>query len=151
MRPANQPRPSADLSVTDSRRVDFLSIQRQALPTSVAAYYQVERAADAVERAFGPIDIWINNAMVEELSTVKEIRPEEYRRVTEVTYLGQTSRMNDAGSVYRSEMYYSIQGRKRMTPPNVTASCAFAWKLRLIHYVNLPLVGLLSASGSSGN
>ena len=49
---------------------------------------QVEAAATAVERAFGPIDVWVNNAMVSVFSPVKEMKPEEYRRVTEVTYLG---------------------------------------------------------------
>src|ERR687886_2887797 len=58
------------------------------LPTDVADADAVERAAEAVEREFGPIDIWINNAMASVFSPVKEMRPEEYRRVTEVTYLG---------------------------------------------------------------
>ena len=39
-------------------------------------------------RQFGPIDVWVNNAMLSVFSPVKEMRPEEYRRVTEVTYLG---------------------------------------------------------------
>ncbi len=59
-----------------------------ALPTDVADPEQVEAAAAAVERKFGPIDIWINNAMTSVFSPVKEMKPEEYRRVTEVTYLG---------------------------------------------------------------
>ncbi|MGE5756962.1 MAG: SDR family oxidoreductase [Planctomycetaceae bacterium] len=59
------------------------------LPTDVADAGQVEAAADAVENAFGPIAIWINNAMVSVFSPVKEMTAEEYRRVTEVTYLGQ--------------------------------------------------------------
>ena len=47
-----------------------------------------ERAAQMVEAEFGEIDIWINNAMVSVFSPVKEMKPEEYKRVTEVTYLG---------------------------------------------------------------
>jgi short-subunit dehydrogenase len=47
-----------------------------------------ERAADAAETRFGPIDVWINNAMTSVFSTVAEMRADEYRRVTEVTYLG---------------------------------------------------------------
>jgi NAD(P)-dependent dehydrogenase (short-subunit alcohol dehydrogenase family) len=58
------------------------------LPTDVADPAQVEAAAEAVERAFGPIDVWINNAMVSVFSPVKQMRAEEYRRVTDVTYLG---------------------------------------------------------------
>lgn len=49
---------------------------------------QVETAAAAVEAAFGPIDIWVNNAMVSVLSPVKEMTPREFKRVTDVTYLG---------------------------------------------------------------
>jgi NAD(P)-dependent dehydrogenase (short-subunit alcohol dehydrogenase family) len=58
------------------------------LPTDVADATQVEAAAAAVEETFGPIDLWINNAMVTVFSPVKEMLPEEYLRVTEVTYLG---------------------------------------------------------------
>jgi short-subunit dehydrogenase len=49
---------------------------------------RVEEAAAAVESTFGPIDIWINNAMVSVFSPVKEMNADEFRRVTEVTYLG---------------------------------------------------------------
>lgn len=48
----------------------------------------VERAAEAIEQAFGPIEVWINNAMASVLGPVKELTAEEFRRVTEVTYLG---------------------------------------------------------------
>ncbi|HJR52139.1 MAG TPA: SDR family oxidoreductase [Gemmatimonadota bacterium] len=58
------------------------------LPTDVADAEQVERAAAAVEEEFGPIDIWINNAMASVFSPVGQMKAEEYRRVTEVTYLG---------------------------------------------------------------
>jgi short-subunit dehydrogenase len=45
-------------------------------------------AADAIALALGPPDLWINNAMVTVFSTVQDVTPEEFRRVTEVTYLG---------------------------------------------------------------
>lgn len=48
----------------------------------------VERAAQTIEQAFGRIDVWVNNAMTSVLGPIKEITPEEFRRVTEVTYLG---------------------------------------------------------------
>ena len=54
----------------------------------VAHEQEVEAAAEAVEGEFGPIDVWVNNAMVSVFSPVVEMTPEEYRRVTEVTYLG---------------------------------------------------------------
>ncbi|MGH9326924.1 MAG: SDR family oxidoreductase [Terriglobia bacterium] len=59
-----------------------------ALPTDVADAGAVQAASDAAERQLGPIDIWINNAMVTVFSPVKEMKPEEYKRATEVTYLG---------------------------------------------------------------
>jgi NAD(P)-dependent dehydrogenase (short-subunit alcohol dehydrogenase family) len=58
------------------------------LPTDVADAAQVEAAAEAVEQAFGPIDIWVNNAMVSVFSPIKEMTAEEFQRVTAVTYLG---------------------------------------------------------------
>lgn len=58
------------------------------LPTDVADAKAVEQAAAQVEEQFGPIDIWVNNAMTSVFSPVKEMFPEEYKRVTEVTYLG---------------------------------------------------------------
>lgn len=48
----------------------------------------IENAAQQLEHEFGPIDIWVNNAMVSVFSPIAEMTPEEYRRVTEVTYLG---------------------------------------------------------------
>jgi NAD(P)-dependent dehydrogenase (short-subunit alcohol dehydrogenase family) len=71
------------------REVEELGGRALALPTDVADADQVERAAAAVEAAFGPIDVWINNAMTSVFSPTKEMRPDEYRRVMDVTYLGQ--------------------------------------------------------------
>jgi short-subunit dehydrogenase len=58
------------------------------LPTDVADPAQVEAAAAAVEEEFGPIDVWVNNAMTSVFSPFKEMTLDEFRRVTEVTYLG---------------------------------------------------------------
>jgi NAD(P)-dependent dehydrogenase (short-subunit alcohol dehydrogenase family) len=58
------------------------------LPLDVADAGAVEKAAAAVEQEFGSIDIWVNNAMTSVFSPVREMQPEEYKRVTEVTYLG---------------------------------------------------------------
>ena len=68
--------------------VEALGGRALALPTDVSDAAAVERAAAAVEEAFGPIDIWINNAMVSVFSPVRQMKPDEYKRVTEVTYLG---------------------------------------------------------------
>jgi short-subunit dehydrogenase len=58
------------------------------LPTDVASAEQVEAAALKVEQHFGPIDVWINAAMVSVFSSLKEMTFEEFQRVTEVTFLG---------------------------------------------------------------
>jgi len=58
------------------------------LPTDVADADQVEAAARKVEEAFGPIDIWVNDAMTTIFSPFLEITPAEFKRATEVTYLG---------------------------------------------------------------
>jgi NAD(P)-dependent dehydrogenase (short-subunit alcohol dehydrogenase family) len=59
-----------------------------AIPTDVAVHAQVEEAASLVEERWKGIDVWINNAMVSVFSPVAQMTAEEYRRVTEVTYLG---------------------------------------------------------------
>jgi NAD(P)-dependent dehydrogenase (short-subunit alcohol dehydrogenase family) len=59
-----------------------------ACPADVADADAVEEAAERVERVLGPIDVWVNCAMATLLAPFQRISPEEYRRVTEVTYLG---------------------------------------------------------------
>jgi NAD(P)-dependent dehydrogenase (short-subunit alcohol dehydrogenase family) len=58
------------------------------IPTDVADAGQVEAAAGEVESTFGPIDVWVNNAMASVFSPIKDTPPGEFKRVTEVTYLG---------------------------------------------------------------
>ena len=58
------------------------------IPTDVADPEQVEAAAGQVEEEFGPIDIWVNDAMTTVFSEFKDVTPEEFKRGTEVTYLG---------------------------------------------------------------
>ncbi|GHF32484.1 NAD(P)-dependent dehydrogenase (short-subunit alcohol dehydrogenase family) [Amycolatopsis bartoniae] len=61
-----------------------------ALPISVdmADYDAADRAASQVEEELGPIDVWVNDAFTSVFARFTDIKPEEYRRVTEVTYLG---------------------------------------------------------------
>ena len=59
-----------------------------AIPTDVADYAQVEKAAARVEDELGPIDVWANVAMTSVLAAFVDVEPDEFRRVTEVTYLG---------------------------------------------------------------
>lgn len=86
------------------REVEELGGRALALPTDVADAAVVESAAEAVENAFGPIDVWINNAMVSVFSPIKDVEPDEFRRVTEVTYLGY--------------VYGTLAALKRMLPRN---------------------------------
>jgi NAD(P)-dependent dehydrogenase (short-subunit alcohol dehydrogenase family) len=58
------------------------------LPLDVADADAVEAAAERVERELGWIDVWVNNAMESVFSPISEMRADEYRRVTEVNYLG---------------------------------------------------------------
>lgn len=71
-----------------AREVEQAGGQALVLPTDVADFDQVDGAASAVEDAFGPIDVWVNNAMTTVFSPFVKIRPQEFKRVTEVTYLG---------------------------------------------------------------
>src|SRR5947209_10047667 len=68
--------------------VEELGGKALVIPTDMADAGQVEAAAEKVEQTFGPIDIWVNVAMASVFSPAKEMKPEEYKRVTEVSYLG---------------------------------------------------------------
>jgi NAD(P)-dependent dehydrogenase (short-subunit alcohol dehydrogenase family) len=70
------------------REVESAGARAVAISTDVADAGAVERAAERIERELGPIDVWVNNAMVSVFSPVKELTAEDVRRVTEVTYLG---------------------------------------------------------------
>jgi NAD(P)-dependent dehydrogenase (short-subunit alcohol dehydrogenase family) len=59
------------------------------LPVDVADADGLFAAADRVVEEWGRIDVWVNDAMATIFSPVHEIKPDEFRRVTEVTYLGQ--------------------------------------------------------------
>jgi NADP-dependent 3-hydroxy acid dehydrogenase YdfG len=59
-----------------------------AVSADVADADAVERAAAEIEDALGPIDVWVNNAMATVFAPFKDVTPDEFRRATEVTYLG---------------------------------------------------------------
>ena len=59
-----------------------------ALPVDVADHDAVDSAAAKIEEHFGPLDIWVNNAMATLFAPVMKLTAEEFRRATEVTYLG---------------------------------------------------------------
>jgi NAD(P)-dependent dehydrogenase (short-subunit alcohol dehydrogenase family) len=59
-----------------------------AVPTDVAEAAQVEAAADRAEHELGPIEVWVNDAMASVFAPLWEIEPDEFRRVTDVTYHG---------------------------------------------------------------
>jgi NAD(P)-dependent dehydrogenase (short-subunit alcohol dehydrogenase family) len=71
------------------RDVAALGGAPQILPADVADADAVAAQAEAFERASGPIDVWINGAMTTMFSPLSEMSAAEFRRVTEVTYLGQ--------------------------------------------------------------
>jgi short-subunit dehydrogenase len=73
---------------TAAREVEDAGRQALILPVDVADHDSVEEAAEAAERQLGPIELWVNNAMTSVFGQFAEIEPEDFRRVTEVTYLG---------------------------------------------------------------
>jgi short-subunit dehydrogenase len=74
------------------------------IPADVSDADAIDVAAQRVEEGLGPIDVWVNNAMTSVFSPVKEMTPEEFRRVTEVTYLGY--------------VYGTLAALRRMLPRN---------------------------------
>jgi short-subunit dehydrogenase len=100
------------------REVEAAGGRALVVSADVADADQVEGAAAQVEETFGPIDIWVNNAMNSILSPVKALRAEEVRRVTEVTYLGY--------------VHGTLSALRRMLPRNrgtvVQVSSALAYR-----------------------
>jgi NAD(P)-dependent dehydrogenase (short-subunit alcohol dehydrogenase family) len=70
------------------RDVEELGGEALELPTDVADEVQVEAAAAAVEAQWGAIDVWVNDAMATIFAEAMDISPDDFRRATEVTYLG---------------------------------------------------------------
>ncbi len=71
------------------REVEALGGKALVFVADVADAAALERVAAETEAALGPIDVWINNAMTSVFSPVGQMEAAEYKRVTEVTYLGQ--------------------------------------------------------------
>jgi short-subunit dehydrogenase len=84
------------------REVETAGGKALVLSADVADPAQVEAAAQQIEDQFGPIDTWVNNAMASVFSPIKEMSAEEFKRVTEVTYLGY--------------VYGTLAALKRMLP-----------------------------------
>jgi NAD(P)-dependent dehydrogenase (short-subunit alcohol dehydrogenase family) len=68
--------------------VEALGRRALVLPLDVADAGALEHAADEIERTLGPIQVWVNDAMVSVFARFLDVTPEEFRRVTEVSYLG---------------------------------------------------------------
>ncbi|HKD99129.1 MAG TPA: SDR family oxidoreductase [Micromonosporaceae bacterium] len=74
-----------DGAVADVREAGGVALP---VPVDMAEPDSVEAAAEKVEDDLGPIDVWVNDAFTSVFATFLEIEPEEFRRVTDVTYLG---------------------------------------------------------------
>jgi short-subunit dehydrogenase len=72
------------------------------IPTDVSDHDQVEAAAQQLEEHFGEIDVWVNDAMATVFARFVDTEPDEFRRATEVTYLGT--------------VYGTMAALRRMTP-----------------------------------
>ncbi len=90
----------------EATRKEVLEAGAEALsiPTDVSDPAAVELAAERTERELGPIDIWINNAMITAYSEFLDLTPLEFQRITQVTYLGY--------------VYGTMAALKRMLPRN---------------------------------
>ncbi len=74
-----------DAAVEEARNLGSRAL---GIPTDVGDFEQVERAAARVEERLGPIDVWINVAFTNVFAEFWDVTPEEWRRLTDVTYLG---------------------------------------------------------------
>jgi len=70
------------------RELEGLGCRAVAIAADVADAGRLDSAAAEIEDALGPIDVWVNNAMATVFAPVMDTTPDEFRRATEVTYLG---------------------------------------------------------------
>jgi NAD(P)-dependent dehydrogenase (short-subunit alcohol dehydrogenase family) len=70
------------------REVEQAGGKAMIVATDVADHGQVEAAAERIERDWGPIDVWVNDAMATIFCETAAISPEDFKRSTEVTYFG---------------------------------------------------------------
>ncbi|KGM56795.1 short-chain dehydrogenase [Lysobacter arseniciresistens ZS79] len=68
--------------------VERVGAQAMIVETDVADHAQIEAAAKHIEQEWGPIEVWVNNAMATIFSEFLDVSPEDFRRSTDVTYLG---------------------------------------------------------------
>jgi len=87
-----------------AREIGELGGKALAVPTDVADAGQVEAAAARIETELGPIAVWVNNAMTTVFARVVDVTPAEFKRATEVTYLGT--------------VYGTMAALRRMLPRN---------------------------------
>ena len=94
-------RDGLDATADEVRRLGGTAL---VLPADVADHDAVEAAAEEMERRAGPIDVWVNDAMATVFAPVSKVTPDEFRRATEVTYLGT--------------VHGTMAALRRMTPRN---------------------------------
>lgn len=70
------------------RELETLGVKVLGISADVAKADEIDSAAERIAQELGPIDVWINSAMVTVFAPVEDITPEEYKDVTEITYLG---------------------------------------------------------------
>lgn len=95
----------SDLQLENTKReVEALGGKALIINADVADAAAIEVAATKIEHTWGTIDVWVNNAMNSVFAPIKEVTPDEYKRVTDVTYLGT--------------VYGTLAALKRMMPKN---------------------------------
>jgi short-subunit dehydrogenase len=92
-------------------------VKATAIVADVTDFAALNAAAHAIENTLGPIDVWINNAMATVFAPVTKITPEEFKRATEVTYLGQVH-----GTMLALAL---MQPRNRGTIVNIGSALAY--------------------------
>ncbi len=70
------------------REVEAAGRRAYAVSADVADSDAVEQAADAIEQTLGPIELWVNDAFTGSIAFFEDVRPDEYERLTMVTYMG---------------------------------------------------------------
>ena len=109
------------------------------MPADVADHRAIDEAADHAAEVWGGIDVWVNNAMTTVYSPIEAMTAEEFRRVTDVTYLGQVHgtlaalrhmRKSDRGTIVQVGSALTGGWQIATQKPQPNAGLFFAFALR---------------------
>lgn len=131
------------------REIEAAGGQALALPVDLCDSAQIEAAADEVERSFGPIDVWVNNAMATLYAPLDAIDPADFRRATELCYFGTVwGTMAALRRMKRRDRGVVVQVGSALSDPTIPLQAPYSGAKAAVRGFTDALRGELAREGS---